>query len=411
MKNIIKIAQNIFSVKNKKHHKILKILGIKLNFKNYKKILKIKNVQIDELNNNYKQVCNILQEKENLIKKLYIDHDKIANQTQQIDELHAKYNKLFNYIKYESTPTIINNVGELLGLSNNTDNKQIMKKNLTQVEIEIFSYYNRTCWFCPNSIIDRHSENHFMPEEQYLKILEQLKEINYSNIITYSRYNEPLSNREIFIKRIKQARKYCPNAFIRTNSNGDFLTSLEYLDEIAAAGINEIDVQCYLNENEEYTLETFKNKANKFTKRLNLDYELIKTPECIIAHFKYNKINIGYFMRDFKKIANNRGETLTKKVRPYYRNSSCVVPFQHLYIDYTGDVMLCCNMRHDIQAHQNFILGNAFNETLANIFMGNKIIEYRKLLACNGKKIHPCYSCSFTASTEKMNLIEAPLNN
>ena len=199
--------------------------------------------------------------------------------------------------------------------------------------------------------------------------------------------------------------------FIRTNSNGDFLTSLEYLDEIAAAGINEIDVQCYLNENEEYTLETFKNKANKFTKRLNLDYELIKTPECIIAHFKYNKINIGYFMRDFKKIANNRGETLTKKVRPYYRNSSCVVPFQHLYIDYTGDVMLCCNMRHDIQAHQNFILGNAFNETLANIFMGNKIIEYRKLLACNGKKIHPCYSCSFTASTEKMNLIEAPLNN
>ena len=192
MKNIIKIAQNIFSVKNKKHHKILKILGIKLNFKNYKKILKIKNVQIDELNNNYKQVCNILQEKENLIKKLYIDHDKIANQTQQIDELHAKYNKLFNYIKYESTPTIINNVGELLGLSNNTDNKQIMKKNLTQVEIEIFSYCNRTCWFCPNSIIDRHSENHFMPEEQYLKILEQLKEINYSNIITYSRYNEPL---------------------------------------------------------------------------------------------------------------------------------------------------------------------------------------------------------------------------
>lgn len=138
MKNIIKIAQNIFSVKNKKHHKILKILGIKLNFKNYKKILKIKNVQIDELNNNYKQVCNILQEKENLIKKLYIDHDKIANQTQQIDELHAKYNKLFNYIKYESTPTIINNVGELLGLSNNTDNKQIMKKILHRLKLKYF---------------------------------------------------------------------------------------------------------------------------------------------------------------------------------------------------------------------------------------------------------------------------------
>ena len=69
MKTIIKIAQNIFSVKNKKHHKILKILGIKFNFKNYKKILKLKNVQIDELNKNYEQICNILQEKDNLIKK------------------------------------------------------------------------------------------------------------------------------------------------------------------------------------------------------------------------------------------------------------------------------------------------------------------------------------------------------
>ena len=80
------------------------------------------------------------------------------------------------------------------------------------VEIEIFSYCNRKCWFCPNSFIDRNSTNILMLEELYLKILNQLKSINYNSMISYSRYNEPTSNREIFIKRLKQAKAIIPNA-------------------------------------------------------------------------------------------------------------------------------------------------------------------------------------------------------
>ena len=68
-------------------------------------------------------------------------------------------------------------------------NKTIFKKNLKMIEIETFSYCNRKCWFCPNSFIDRISDNKIMPEDVYLDLIDQLAEVDYSGEITYSRYN------------------------------------------------------------------------------------------------------------------------------------------------------------------------------------------------------------------------------
>ena len=70
-------------------------------------------------------------------------------------------------------------------------NKELFKKQLRLIEIEIFSYCNRKCWFCPNSFIDRISDNKIMAEETYLDLLSQLQQIDYSGELTYSRYNEP----------------------------------------------------------------------------------------------------------------------------------------------------------------------------------------------------------------------------
>ena len=60
-------------------------------------------------------------------------------------------------------------------------NKEIFKQNLKLIEIETFSYCNRKCWFCPNSFVDRISDNKIMPEEVYLDLLSQLSEIDTSD--------------------------------------------------------------------------------------------------------------------------------------------------------------------------------------------------------------------------------------
>ena len=35
------------------------------------------------------------------------------------------------------------------------NNKDLFKKHLKLIEIEVFSFCNRKCWYCPNSYIDR----------------------------------------------------------------------------------------------------------------------------------------------------------------------------------------------------------------------------------------------------------------
>ena len=125
-------------------------------------------------------------------------------------------------------------------MDNNT--KNWFKSQLKLIEIEVFSFCNRKCWFCPNSYIDRKSDTVLLPETAYLSILDQLSEIDYDQEITYSRYNEPLSKKEIILKRISQAREYLPKAKLRTNTNGDYI-SLDYIHQLRDAGLNELFIQ------------------------------------------------------------------------------------------------------------------------------------------------------------------------
>ena len=141
------------------------------------------------------------------------------------------------------------------------------RNSIQQIDIEVFSYCNRQCWFCPNSILDRHSQNQYMDENLYLKILNELKEFNITGFISYSRYNEPLADK-IILKRIKQAREILPNVRLTFNTNGDYL-SKEYLDELAESGLNDIQIQCYLNQNEQFDIEnTIKPKMMKLINKL-----------------------------------------------------------------------------------------------------------------------------------------------
>ena len=77
-------------------------------------------------------------------------------------------------------------------------------KNLRLIEIELFSFCNRKCKWCPNFYIDRNSNIFYLNKQIFINLVKELKEINYSNYITFSRYNEPLSN----IKILNQACCY-----------------------------------------------------------------------------------------------------------------------------------------------------------------------------------------------------------
>ena len=274
--------------------------------------------------------------------------------------------------------------------------KETLKNNLKLIEIETHSYCNRKCWFCPNSIIDRKSKNIELDENLYLKAIYNLKEIDYSNQINFHRFNEPLSQKELIIKRIKQARFNLPKSIIGIFTNGDYLTR-EYLDELKDAGVNSIIMSYYFDKNEKFDKNRIINNGmNKILDKLKLSVKENIIDNENQLHFKldYEGIDIIYKAVDFSKVGNNRGMTINGVKSINNRIFRCFHPFFNLYVDYNGFFMPCCHLRSDIESHQNLILGNLYDNDLFEIFTNKKISELRKYLCVNSKKLPPCSECS-----------------
>ena len=273
------------------------------------------------------------------------------------------------------------------------DNKQYLKDNLKLIEIEIFSYCNRVCWFCPNSFVDRRSENVLMEEERYLNILEQLREINFSGEVTYSRYNEPLSNREIFMKRVRQAREYLPNAVLRTNTNGDYLTR-DYIEELADAGFNQLWIQQYLGNDERYDHQEMKRRMDKKVELLGLEHTVLTDIEGAKIEYdlSYRNMTIHIRARNFEIDGSSRGDSVPL-AEAYQRTQRCIQPYNNMYIDYNGQAMACCALRSDVPGQESGIVGNAKEDKLWDIFNNEKYSPWRAHHATDGPKEGFCKSC------------------
>lgn len=271
---------------------------------------------------------------------------------------------------------------------------EFFKKSVEMVEIEAFSYCNRKCWFCPNSSIDRFSENIYMNETVYLNILNDLSKIKYDKTISFSRYNEPLADK-IILTRLKQANRLLPDAYLHTNTNGDYLTS-EYLEQLIDAGLNSLNIQIYLAENEIYSNELIFKKAQKHIESINLPYKIISSLEDEIVKIKFTHPNLALYLqgRNFRKNGVNRGG-LIDTIETYNRTEPCFIPRQHIYIDYNANVVPCCNIRSDAETHKAMIMGNLKDNSIFEIFSGENLSKLRTRLAKKGEKPAPCNSCYF----------------
>jgi MoaA/NifB/PqqE/SkfB family radical SAM enzyme len=271
--------------------------------------------------------------------------------------------------------------------------KYLFKKSINLVEIEVFSYCNRKCWFCPNSTLDRFSENIFMEEDSYIKILNELAEINYDKNITYSRYNEPLADK-IILERIKQAREILPEAHLMTYCNGDFINK-EYIQELYENGLNEINIMAYMGNNEEFTDESAKSKMQNILNKVDLPYEedIISPGHTYLTKIQYKDMKIRLQSTNFGINGHNRGG-LVNVNNDYDRKSPCLFPFSSIYIDYNCNVVPCCNIRSDAPEHKNYVVGNTNKNTIFEIYAASALVSWRKNLYHFGKQMTPCNSCN-----------------
>ena len=275
--------------------------------------------------------------------------------------------------------------------------RDFFKKELRSIEFETHAYCNRTCSFCPNSFLDRRNKSQLMSEGLFNKILRELAAIDFAGQVKLQRYNEPLAN-DIIFDRVAQTRRALPNADLSFHSNGDYVT-LEKLRRLEKAGLNEVFVSLYPDyEKDKHRIaEAGHELCQDFLKRVGItDAVEARTGDHPLGRyvFEVGRMRITAFAFNLGESGNDRGGTL-KDLSIKVRRSPCESPFSRLYVDWTGDVFPCCNLRTDVPAHKDYVMGNANDHALMDIFFSKTANFMRRELAVVSDKTGVCRSCKF----------------
>ena len=243
----------------------------------------------------------------------------------------------------------------------------------SEVEISESGMCNRKCSFCPRSDPDYPDVNEFISEKLHKKLCDELSELNYSGLIIYSGFVEPMLDKNIY-KLIEYAKSKNPKARIEIVSNGDVLNAQRLL-KIYNHGLDRMLISLYDGEEQYF-------KFKKLGEDLNLnDYQYVLRKRYLPEE------------QDFGITLSNRGGMLKNaeyKIAPQKEKikQKCFYPSYKFFLDYNGDVLMCS---HD-WGKKN-ILGNLNNQSFKDIWLSDKYMEARQKLNNSDRSISPCNVC------------------
>ena len=216
------------------------------------------------------------------------------------------------------------------------------------VEISDSGTCNRKCVFCPRSDDSYEDIKEFISDKLHHKIFKELSDLNYSGLIIYSGFNEPLLNKKAY-KNIASARKYLPNAKIELITNGDVLNTRR-LKKLFESGLSTLLISVYDGPEDMV-------KFKKMCKSVGLN----KKQYVIRNRYLPAEQNFGITLNNragMLKNAKHVVEPLKKSLK-----QKCNYPSYNLFIDYNGDVLMCS---HD-WGKKN-ILGNLYKKSIIDIW-------------------------------------------
>lgn len=253
-----------------------------------------------------------------------------------------------------------------------TENIENSFSTLFSIEINITELCNRTCVFCPrvNPKIYPNRNIH-MNIEVVDRIISELVRLNYKGKISFSGFGEPLLNKD-FSSIVKKFRDFLPENVIECNTNGDKLSS-EKIDEIFNSGLSKLYINMYDGPDQ---IEIFKNMISNSSVS---EEDIFLRP-----HWKNCESN------EWGLILNNRSGAVENisKIKTFPLQKKCNFPFYKMFIDWNGDVLICCN-----DWLRKKIIMNVMNSSIDDIWLSKEFNDIRKKLSVGNREDSPCSSC------------------
>lgn len=206
------------------------------------------------------------------------------------------------------------------------------------VEVEINNNCNLKCSYCPNSCLPMKEPKQIEPQ-LFLRILEQLSDMDFAGRFSFHLYSEPLlcKHLNVFVQYVK---KYLPKATPVLFTNGTYLSEKRYLSLIDA-GIDQFIVTLHDN-----------------TSLPNRPFQSLLTKDNLLL--------------------TNRGGSLGEIPKPLQK--PCYAPMEMLIITCEGEILQCFE-----DARKRRIIGNIHEKSLKEIWGSKKFCDVREILS-EGKR-------------------------
>lgn len=331
--------KKLFSITNKGENKIIQLLGVKIEFTNYKKKFDNLTKKFNKLTEKNKRYLEIIKTQPDIY-EIYIKNP-------QIEERDKKY-----------APIVRKKIDKLL----NTNPYPLFYT----IEIETINKCNGECQFCPVNKFDDPRQLAIMDTELFYTIIAQLKELNFKGRVQLFSNNEPLLDKRIFdfAKHTKEELNKCHLIFY---TNGTLLD----IDKF-----KKLILYC-----DTFCIDIYYDKEEKIPNNIK---PVIKY--CLQTPDLQHKVKIQLINK--AAIRNSRGGKSKNRKNIYTVQTPCLLPFVQVVVRPTGEISLCCN-----DATGVFTLGDLKQEKLIDIWNGHYFNEIRKKLRFNREQIPMCHQC------------------
>lgn len=244
----------------------------------------------------------------------------------------------------------------------------IINSVLKRISINPTELCNRTCPFCPRGDPEVYpNKNLHMSNTVAKKIGQDAKDISFTGDVSIAGNGEPLLHNNLpeLVKHVT-----CDNNFkdVTIITNGDLLTH-DIMEQLISAGVTCFTVSLY-------------DGPHQQEKIMNI------APAGARVIFRDRYYSLGLSNKYGNPELNNRCGLVNDMKIVETINKPCYVPFNKCMIDWNGDVLLC-----DQDWARAGIIGNIINSSIQDVWMSDKMKEYRASLM-NGKRcMSPCDKC------------------